>query len=212
MTSRALLSALAAAAAVAALAAGTAGAVTNPAKKLAIGDAVDVTGTGVACFALKSNGKNGIACVLWKGDGPRSGSFGVGMAVDGTVVLNQILADGSAKTLYKRILQARALGAGPTAAATSARAGGKVYKLGAGNAFGLPVDARHILVCNIVNVTTTEAAPIYRGIKVGCWKTLDTLALPNSGCVQISDKMANVCHMGPDGAVDRVVLLKKQPA
>lgn len=212
MTTRALLPALAAAAAVAALAAGATGAATNPAKRLAVGDAVDVTGTGIACFAITSNKKDGLACVLWKGGGPRPGTFGVGIAVDGTVVMNQMLADGTAKTLYKRILQARAQGAGSAAAAAPARAGDTVYTLGAGHAFGLPVDAHHSLVCNIANITSAQAAPLYRGIKVGCWKTLDTLALPNSGCVQISDKLANVCHMGADGAVDRVVLLKRQPA
>ena len=91
MNRRLLLLALAAVAAVSL--AGGAGAGTTI--QLKIGDAVDVLHTRVACYALNSNGKNGIGCVLIANGKPIPGTYSVGLAVDGTAVLNKINADGS---------------------------------------------------------------------------------------------------------------------
>ena len=76
--------------------------------QLKIGDAVDLVGTRVACFAVKSNGKDGIGCVIWGKDKPLVGSYSVGLAVDGTAVLSKLKADGSAQQIFKRKPQARA--------------------------------------------------------------------------------------------------------
>ena len=50
---------------------------------LKVGDAIDVVGTKIACFAINSSAKDGIACVLWKSSKAMTGSYGVGLAVDG---------------------------------------------------------------------------------------------------------------------------------
>ena len=150
--------------------------------KLAIGDTIDVKNTGIVCFALVSNRKPGLACVLWKGNAPLAGSYGVGIATDGTVVVNQIQADGTAKTLLKRVPQ--------LAGRRSGRAAGKVYAGVPGDTFGLPIDKTHILGCRVVDVKPSEAVALYQGIKIACWRADNEFPVPNSNGVQISDRRA----------------------
>ena len=130
-------------AALAALAAAPAAAAPLSSIPLKIGDAVDVVGTPMACFAITSNNKDGLACVLWKGSRPRTGTYGVGLAVDGTASLNKIKADGSGQTIFKRKLQA-------------ART---VYKAHTGDLFGFQVNTSLSIACEVINVTSTAVEP-----------------------------------------------------
>lgn len=171
--------------------------------KLAIGDTIDVKNTGVVCFALVSNTKPGLACVLWKGNAPLAGSYGVGIATDGTVVVNQILADGSSKTLLKRVPQ--------LARHRSGSAAGKVYAGRPGDTFGLPIDKTHILGCRVVDVKPGEAVALYQGIKIACWRANNEFPVPNSNGVQISDRMAAAYSFNAKGVVTRTLLVKRQP-
>ena len=123
MNRRLLLLALAALAAVSL--AGGAGAGTTI--QLKIGDAVDVLNTRVACYALNSNGKDGVGCVLLANGKPIPGTYSVGLAVDGTAVLNKITADGSTTHVFKKRLPAsrsarrtgRSTGSSPAEASAS---------------------------------------------------------------------------------------------
>ncbi len=165
--------------------------------QLKIGDAVDVVGTRVACFAVKSSGKDGVGCVIWGKGKPLAGSFTVGLAVDGTAVLSKLKADGSAQQIFKRKPQAR----GRTA---------KVYRLGVGDAFGFPITSKINLGCKVIDVTDTSVAPIYRGVKVSCWRATDN-PLPSSLGVSISDKFAGVFQFDADGGVSSNGIVRAQP-
>lgn len=173
----------------------------NPAAiKLETGDAVDVVGTRVACFAIVSNAKPGIACVIWsKKNAALPGSYGVGLAVDGTAVLNRIKADGTAESLFKKRLPA------------SRSATAKVYKVNVGEAFGLPAPGGNALGCQVLNITSTSLAPIYRGPKVSCWLATATKPLPNRYGVSISDKMAGVFRFTATSEVSTWGIVKPQP-
>jgi hypothetical protein len=165
--------------------------------QLKVGDAVDVLNTRVACFAIKSSGKPGVACVLWsKKSKPLVGSYGIGLAVDGTAVLNRIKADGSAQSIFKKRTLA------------SVR---KVYKVKVGEGFGLPAPNGTILGCQVLNITSTSLAPIYRGLKVSCWIATATEPLPNRYGVSISDKMAGVFKFTSTGEVSKWGIVRAQP-
>ena len=166
--------------------------------QLKIGDAVDVLGTRVACFAVKSNGKDGVGCVIWGKGKPLAGSFTVGLAVDGTAVLSKLEADGSAHQIFKRKPQER----GRTA---------KVYRLGVGDLFGFQIDSKIALGCRVIEVTEGSVAPIYRGVKVSCWRATSDTPLPNSLGISISDKFAGVFQFDADGAVRPNGLVRAQP-
>lgn len=188
--------------AVSALALPAAGGSANPAlTRLQIGDAVDVTGTRIACFAINSNSKDGIACVLWKGSKIVPSSYGVGLAVDGTAVVNRIDAKGNAKKIWKKRL--------PASHAASA---GKVYKIGVGGGFGIPIGNDVILGCQVMNVTSTSVEPLYRGIKVSCWQATSTKSVPNRYGISISDKFAGVFKVTPQGKISTWGYVKRQPA
>lgn len=202
MTKR-ILALLGVAAAVVAVAPG-AGADNPNLIRLKIGDAVDVVGTRVACFAIESNGKNGIACVIWsKQNEPLVGSYGVGLAVDGTAVLNRIKADGSSQTIFKKRTTASA--ASPAAAQT-------VHKVKVGEGFGLPAGKNVILGCQVLNVTSKSLAPLYRGVKVSCWLATATAPVPNEYGVSISDKMGGVFKFTKEGKLSTWGIVKRQPA
>ncbi len=197
--------ALAAVAAAAALVGGTATATpaaTASARPLALGDTIMVKGTQVICFALKSSGKNGIACVLFdKKTQPIKGTYGVGMAVDGTTILNQITAYGSPKILLRRKPQA------------ALRRSKQVYIGVPGDVFLLPISATRKLACVITDVKPAQAIPLYRGIKIACWRIVRSgLPLPSSDAIQISDRMAAVVRGNVKGVFGTTVLVKKQPA
>ncbi|HET7568022.1 MAG TPA: hypothetical protein VFJ91_08540 [Gaiellaceae bacterium] len=194
------LALLAVAAAAAALpAAGGAG---NPSlTRLRIGDAVDVLGTRIACFAITSNSKDGIACLLWKGGKVLPSSFGVGLAVDGTAVVNRIDAKGNSTKVWKKRLPA-----------SRGAASGKVYKIGVGGGFGIPVSSEVVLGCEVLNVTSTAVEPLYRGVKVSCWPATATKAVPNRYGVSISDRFAGVFKITPQGSMSTWGYVKRQPA
>ena len=169
--------------------------------QLKIGDAVDVLNTRVACFAVNSNGKDGIGCFLVAKGKPIVGSYGVGLAVDGTAVLNKINADGSATHVFKKRLPA-----------SRSASGGTVYRLKPGGSFGLPVSGDVVLGCQVINVTSTSVAPIYRGIKVSCWFANASSAIPNRYGVSISDKMAGVFKITPSGKLSTWGVVKSEPS
>jgi hypothetical protein len=162
---------------------------------LKIGDAIDVVGTRVACFALRSNGKNGMACVLLRGSNPIVGSYGAGLAADGTAVLNKIKADGSADDVFRRKLQA-------------ART---VYKAKTGDLFGLQLTNTIGLGCRVIDVTATNLAPVYRGVKVSCWRATATQPLPNTYGVSISDRFAGVFRFDAKGKPTTWGVMRQQP-
>ncbi len=175
-----------------------AGASSQGTVRLKIGDAVDVLGTKIACFAIKSNGKNGVGCVLWGADKPLVGSYGAGLAVDGTAIVNRIKPDGTSATVFKRKLQ--------SAARTQ-----KVYKLRVGDVFGFPIDSTVNLGCKILNITDSTVAPIYRGVKVSCWLATETAPVPSSWGMSISDKFAGVFQFDAKGNVSPRGSMKRQP-
>ena len=162
---------------------------------LKVGDAVDVVGTGVACFAITSNGRDGMACVLWKGSKPVAGTYGAGLAVDGTVSLTHINKDGSGTPVFKRR---------PAAAHA-------VYKVGVGDAFGLQIDSKIALGCHVINVTSTRLQPVYRGPKVSCWRATATDPLPGTYGMSVSDKMAGVFRFDAKGRVSTWGVMRRQP-
>lgn len=164
---------------------------------LKIGDAVDVVGTKIACYAINSNGKNGVACVLLARSGkPVTGSYGAGLAVDGTAVITKIKADGSGAPVFKRKLQRAA----------------KVYRVRAGDVFGFQIDANISLGCQVINVTSTLVGPLYRGVKVSCFRATATKALPSTYGVSISDKMAGVYLLDAKSRVTSAGKAFRQPA
>lgn len=150
---------------------------------LKVGDAVDVLHTGVACFAIHSNGKDGMVCVLWQGSKPRAGTYGVGLAADGTAVVNKIKADGSAQRIFKRKLQAAT----------------KVVRANVGDGFGLALRNGVDLGCRVLDITDTSLAARYRGIKVSCWRSKGQTPVANSYGVTISDKIAGVFRFDARG-------------
>lgn len=183
-------------AACAALAAAPAAAAPVRSIPLKIGDAIDVVGTPMACFAITSNKKDGLACLLWKGNGPRTGTFGVGLAVDGTASLNKIKADGSGQTIFKRKLQA-------------ART---VYKAHTGDLFGFQVNPSLSIACEVINVASTAVEPLLRGVKVVCLRSNGKAAIPNSYFVTISAKFAAVSKWDAKSNPSQWGIVKKQPS
>jgi len=177
------------------------GAGAGNAVQLKIGDAVDVLNTRVACYALTSNGKDGIGCLLITSSGaPIAGSYSVGLAVDGTAVLNKVNADGSSTHVFKKRLPA----------ARSA-AGGAVYRVKPGESFGLPVHGDVVIGCKVLNVASSTVAPVYRGIKVSCWYATATRPVANTYGVSISDRMAGVFRFTSSGTVGTWGLMRQQP-
>lgn len=197
MNRRLLLLALAAVAAVSL--AGSAGA--GNTTQLKIGDAVDVLNTRVACYALNSNGKDGIGCLLLANGKPIPGSYSVGLAVDGTAVLNTVNADGSSTHVFKKRLPA-----------SRSVSGGTIYRVKSGGSFGIPVSGGVVIGCKVLNVTSTSVAPVYRGVKVSCYFATASAPVPNRYGVSISDKMAGVFKITPSGQISTWGLMKTQPS
>jgi len=166
--------------------------------QLKLGDAVDVVGTRVACFAVKSNGKDGVACVIWGKGKPLVGSYTVGLAVDGTAVLGKIKPDGSSQQIFKRRLESRSRSA-------------KVYKLGVGDVFGLQITSKIALGCKVINVADPSVGPIYQGVKVSCYRATADNPLPNTLGVSISDKFAGAFQFDAKGGVSSNGIIRAQP-
>lgn len=187
---------IALAALVAAAVAATASAAPTVDTLLKVGDAVDVLHTGVACFAIHSNGKDGMVCVLWQGSKPKAGTYGVGLAADGTAVLNRIKADGSSQRIFKRRLQAAT----------------KVVRANVGDGFGLALPNGVDLGCRVIDITDTTTPVRYRGIKVSCWRSKGQSPVPTSYGVTISDKIAGVFRFDAQGkAMASGQLERRQP-
>ena len=168
---------------------------------LKIGDAVVVEGTHIACFAINSSNKNGIGCVLLLPSGKFVvGSYGVGLAVDGTAVVNRVDAKGNGKKIWKKRL--------PAARGASAS---QTYTVKVGEGFGISAGKNGILGCQVLNVTSTTVEPIYRGVKVSCWFATATKAVPNRYGISISEKFAGVFKTTPKGTLSTWGLVKQQP-
>lgn len=168
---------------------------------LKIGDAVMVKGTHVACFAINSSNKNGIGCVLLLPSGKFVvGSYGVGLAVDGTAVLNRVDAKGNGKQIWKKRL--------PAARGASAS---RNYTVSVGEGFGIAAGTNGILGCQVLNVTSTQVEPIFRGVKVSCWFATAKAAVRNRYGVSISETFAGVFKVPRTGSATTDVLVKRQP-
>jgi hypothetical protein len=177
-------------------AAAGAGARSSANVRLEVGDAVDVLHTKIACYAIKSNGKIGMTCVLLKGSKFLKGSYGVGLAEDGTAVVTKVKPDGSLKRIFKRRLQART---------------GHVYRVRVGDAFGLQLTSKVALGCHVLRITTKSLPAIYRGLKVSCWRATATKPLAKTYGVSISDKFAGVFRFDAKGRVTPWGWVRKQP-
>ena len=99
---------------------------------------------------------------------------------------------------------------GGFAAARGATAG-KTYTVKPGEGFGIQAAAGVILGCQVLNVTSKQLAPIYRGVKVSCWFATSTKAVPNRYGISISDKFAGVFKITPQGAMSTWGYVKQQP-
>jgi hypothetical protein len=173
----------------------TASATSQRSITLKLGDAVDVTGTPVACFAVKSNGKAGMGCLLWTKDHATANAYGVGLAEDGTAIINRIHTDGSGSTIWKRRLQTAAT----------------VYRVGVGDEFGLVLATGIDLGCRVINVTTTTLPARYRGVKVSCWRAKGNAPLPKTYGVSLSAKLAGVFRFDATGNVTSWGVERLQP-
>ncbi len=183
--------------ALAALTATSASAAPMSSIPLKIGDVVDVAGTPVVCVAMTSNHKNGIACVLWKGSKPMVGTYGVGLAVDGTAEIEKLKAGGGSQTIFKRKLQ-------------SVRA--TVYKAHVGDLFGFQVNDSLSIGCEVINVTSTAVEPLLRGVKVICLRSNGKTSVPNSYYVSISAKFAAVAKFDAKSNLTPWSVVKQQPS
>ena len=154
---------------------------------LKVGDAVEVVGTRVACFAITASGKSGVACVLLRGSKAAVGTYGAGLSVDGTAIITRIRANGSGATVFKRRLQ-------------SARS---VYKVQIGDRFGLQISSSVALGCTVINVTSRAVGSLYRGVKVSCWRATTTTPLGNTYGISISDKIAGWFRFDAKGRVTK---------
>ena len=163
---------------------------------LKIGDAIDVLNTKVACYAINSNGKDGVACVLLDAKGrPLAGSFGAGLAIDGTAVLTKINKDGTSTQVFKRKAAARRT----------------VYRVRPGDVFGIQITSKVALGCHVLNVTSTLVEPLYRGVKVSCWRATATTPLAKTYGISISDKFAGAFRFDARGRVTTWGVVHKQP-
>lgn len=163
---------------------------------LSIGDVVTVQGTHVGCYAITSSGKNGIACVLLVGGKPKAGTYGAGLAADGTAVLTRIKADGSGQQVWKRTPQART----------------KTYTLGVGDEFGMQLTSTVAIGCQVINVTSTLVEPLYRGIKVSCFRATSTRPVGNAWGISIADRFAGSFWLDAQGRTTTKGVVRKQPA
>ncbi len=168
--------------------------------RLKIGDTITVQGTHIACYALVSNRKPGIGCVILDGSDLEVGTYGVGIAADGTVILNQVRPDGSAKRIFRRVPQ------------SARRSVGQVYVGKPDDEFVLSIDANHLLACRVVKVSPGEASPLYVGTKIGCWRTTGRTPTPSSDGVQISERFASVYRFDAKGEkIVAMPVVKRQP-
>lgn len=163
--------------------------------KLSVGDAVDVLNTNVACYALKSNGKVGMACALLRRSNPITGSYGVALAADGTAVVTKVKPGGSGQKVFERRLQSHA----------------RLYRAAVGDLFGLQLSSRVSIGCRVIRVTSSLVQPLYRGLKVSCWRATSAAPLPRTYGVSISDKFAGVFRFDSKGRVTTWGWVRKQP-
>lgn len=166
--------------------------------RLRIGDVVDVAGTKIVCVAINSSKKDGVACVLWAKGKPIVGTYGAGLAVDGTAVLNRLKADGSAQQIFKRRL-------------SSAGARQTVRTVHVGDLFGFPIDNRISLGCRVLRIADAKLAAFYRGVRVSCWRATATAPLPHSYGIAISDRFAGVFAFDSAGVLAKDGVVRRQP-
>jgi hypothetical protein len=61
-------------------------------------------------------------------------------------------------------------------------------------------------------LTSTLVGPIYRGVKVSCWRATATSPLPSTYGLSISDKMAGVFRFDAKGRVTTWGVMRRQPS
>lgn len=153
---------------------------------LRLGDAVTVSGTRINCVATRSNGKVCIGCVLLRNQSTVVGSYGAGLAVDGTAVVTRFKADRSSVGVFKQRSRMNAFGYFASAS-NSHR-----YTARIGDRFGFSANAGTSLGCQVINVTSQSVGSIYRGEKVSCWRATATAPIPLSWGISISNKIAGI--------------------
>lgn len=146
-----------------------------------VGDAVAIHGTHVGCYGVTDDRRDGIVCFKVDSKGFTPGTFGVGIAEDGTSTAYKIRENRTPRRIFRRMLQGF-----QAPAAASAEA--KTIVLGVGKVFNLKGTS---ILCQIVKITT-GVAPLYRGVKVGCFRADSAGALPNTYGVAVTDKFAGV--------------------
>lgn len=179
----------------------SASATSQKAVKLKNGDAVGVTGTRLACFALTSSGKRGIACLLLANGKPVANSYGAALVVDGTAVVSKLKANGTSQDLFARKPQSA------TRAAT-------VYTVGVNDVFGFVISPKLQIGCKVLNVTAKSIPATYRGIRVTCWRaTAASKPVGRSYFTSISDKFVAVAQFDAKGNVTSAapLIIKNQP-
>jgi hypothetical protein len=165
--------------------------------ELQIGDSVLVAGTPIECVAARSDGKNGIGCVLVRNGQPLVGTFATGLAVDGTAVVDRIGKNASTVVIERGMRRART-------AAT-------VYTASVNDVFGIVVTRTVNLGCKVIDVTSTAYAPLYRGLKVSCWRATRTESLPLTWATSLSVKFAGVFKFDAHGNPTATGVLRVQP-
>ena len=165
-----------------------------------VGDAVAVAGTHIGCYGVTGDGKDGIVCFKVDAKGLAPGTFGIGAAEGGEVTAYKIKANREPKRIFKRTLQAAA------APAVAGKAT-KTITLGVGKVFGL---AKTDILCQILKITK-GVAPLYRGVKVGCFRADTSGVLPSTYGVVLSDKFAAVFRFDAQGNAGPSLFERKQP-
>jgi hypothetical protein len=155
-----------------------------------------VAGTPLVCFAITSNNKNGMGCVLWKGGKPMVGSYTVGLAVDGTASVEKIKADGSGQSVFKRKLQSKQT----------------VYKAKVGDLFGFQASKNLAVACGVANVTSSALQLLYRGVRVTCLRVNGKTSVPSSYMVSITAKFAGVSKLDAKSRIAAWGFVEKQPS
>jgi hypothetical protein len=159
-----------------------------------------VAGTHVGCYGVSGGGKDGVVCFKVDSKSLAPGTFGVGIAEDGEVTAYRIQADRTPKRIFKRTLQAIAAPETPIKAE-------KTITLGVGKVFNLK--GTNVL-CQILEVTK-GVAPLYRGVKVGCFRANTNGVLPSTYGVAMSDKFAGVFRFDSKANPGPSVFERKQP-
>lgn len=165
-----------------------------------VGDAVAIAGTHIGCYGVTGDGKDGVVCFKVDSNGLAPGTFGVGAVENGEVAAYKIRSNREPKRIFKRTLAAA-----DEPALTAASA--KTIKLGVGKIFNLEGTS---LLCQIVKVTK-GVPPLYRGVKVGCFRADAAGPLPSAYGVALTDRFAGVFRFDSSRNAGPNIFVRAQP-